>query len=252
MRIIAVTAGKGGVGKTTLVSNLGLALTKLGFRTAVLDANFTTPDIATHFGMEPETTIWEVLAGEPIEDAIYEHNSGLHIIPGALKMPKKFDRDMYKKLKRKTRTLKYDCLLIDTPAGLGDDARAALMPCKEALIVANPEWPSVFNAGKAAAIAKELKKKVIGLALNRSMVHEYEPKEEVVEDLLCIPVLQVIPEDLHVRKAIVLHNPVVVSYPDSPAGTAIMELAGKISGVEYRPKRGLWDRVLDFFGLGAL
>ena len=63
--------------------------------------------------------------------------------------------------------------------------------------------------------------------------------------------LQVIPEDINVRKAIVLNNPVVVSYPQSASAVSIMELAGKLSGVDYKPKVGFWHRLLDIIGLGS-
>ena len=107
MRIIAVTAGKGGVGKTTLTTNLGVSLCKLGFRVCIIDANFTAPDVALHFGFTPETTIWEVLKGkEPLEDALYEHACGLHIIPGSQELDVASSRDVYKRLKRKMRKLK--------------------------------------------------------------------------------------------------------------------------------------------------
>ena len=129
MRTLAVTAGKGGVGKTTLTVNLGIALRNLGFRVCIIDANFTAPDIALQLGFSPETTIWEVLKGKSeLTDALYEHECGLHIIPGSQELDVASSRDVYKRLKRKMKKLKYDFIILDTPPGLGDDARAALIP----------------------------------------------------------------------------------------------------------------------------
>lgn len=250
MRIIAITAGKGGVGKTTLTANLGTALTKLGFRTCVVDANFTAPDLATHFGLQPETTLWDVLKGkEKIDDALYEHACGLHIIPGSSGV-EEFNPEIYKRLRRKIRKLRYDYVLLDTPPGLGEDAKAAITPASEVIIVANPEWTSLANAYRMLQFALKKGKKVTGLVLNRVMVHEYEPTETMVETVLGIPIIGKIPEDIHVRKSISIQSPVILLYPEAPASREMSRIAMKLSGITYgERKEGLLSRILRFLGL---
>jgi septum site-determining protein MinD len=250
VRTIALTAGKGGVGKTTLTANIGISLTKMGFKTCVLDANFTAPDLGIHFGMNPETTLWDILKGrEPIEHAIYIHDCGLHIIPGSTGV-EKFKPDTYKKLKRKIRNLRYDFLLIDTPPGLGDDARAALIPAKEVIIVANPEWTSLSNAYRMYHAALGMRKKVLGLVMNRQLVHEYEPDSGLVKNFTGLEVLGEIPEDVKVRKSIAVQSPVVLSYPDSDASKEIERIAASVGGIEYRRRNGWLHRIMKFFGMG--
>lgn len=250
MRTIALTAGKGGVGKTTLTSNIGISLTKMGFKTCILDANFTAPDLGIHFGMNPQTTIWDILKGrEPIEHAIYVHDCGLHIIPGSTGV-EKFKVDTYKKLKRKIRSLKYDFLLFDTPPGLGDDARAALTPAKEVIIVANPEWTSLSNAYRMYHAALGMKKKVLGLVMNRHLVHEYEPDSGLVKNFTGLEVLGEIPEDITVRKSIAVQSPVVLSYPDSKAAKEMERISALLGGIEYKRRNGFLHKILRFFGMG--
>jgi septum site-determining protein MinD len=250
VRKIALTAGKGGVGKTTLTANLGVALTEMGFKTCVLDANFTAPDLAIHFGLSPDTTIWDVLKGEePIEDALYEHDCGLHIIPGSTGV-ERFKTDVYKRLKRKIRNLKYDFLLIDTPPGLGDDARAALIPAKEVVIVTNPEWTSLSNAYRMYQAARGMKKQVAGLVINRHLVHEYEPSSQLVKKFTGMDVIGEIPEDVVVRKSIAVQSPVVISYPHSGASMEMRRVAAHLGGIDYEKRNGLLHSLLKFLGLG--
>ena len=249
MRIIAVTAGKGGVGKTTLTVNLGLALRNLGFRVCIIDANFTAPDVALHLGFSPEATIWEVLKGKtPLSDALYEHECGLHIIPGSQDMEVVANRDVYKRLKRKMRKLKYDFIIIDTPPGLGDDAKSALIPAKEVIVVATPEWPSLANAYRAAIFASEMKKNVMGIVLNRSTVHELEPNPIMVENVMRLEVLGKIPEDMAVRKSIAIQNPVVLSYPTSPASVELRKIAHMLGGLPWKDQRKWWQKLWMILG----
>jgi len=250
VRIIAVSGGKGGVGKTTLTANLGVALTKLGFRTCIIDANFTAPDLATHFGIYPETTLWDVLKGKrSVEEALYEHACGLHIIPGSMGV-EEFNPQIYKRLRRKIRKLKYDFIVIDTPPGLGEDAKAALTPANEVLLVANPEWTSLANAYRMLQFALKRGKKVTGLVLNRVMVHEYEPHESMIERVLGIPLVGKVPEDIYVRKSIAVQSPVVLLYPEAEASREINRIAMKLGGISYGEKReGILRRILRFLGL---
>ena len=87
-RIIGVVSGKGGVGKTTMVANVGTALAKMGKDVIVLDANLTTPSLGMHLGLPLyPVTIHDVLKGRAsIKDAIYVHDSGLKIIPAGISL----------------------------------------------------------------------------------------------------------------------------------------------------------------------
>jgi septum site-determining protein MinD len=127
-RIIGVVSGKGGVGKTTMVANIGAALAKLGKDVIVLDANLTTPSLGMHLGLPLyPVTIHDVLKGKAsIKDAIYVHESGLRIVPAGISL-----RDMRgvdsKDLPNALLDLigSTDIILLDASAGFGREALAA-------------------------------------------------------------------------------------------------------------------------------
>src|SRR3990167_10592510 len=87
-RVIACLGGKGGVGKTTLVANLGTAMAELGANVLAVDSNLTTPNLGFHLGVPlyPKT-LHDVLKGEAsLEETIYAHPSGLKVIPAGISM----------------------------------------------------------------------------------------------------------------------------------------------------------------------
>ena len=131
---------------------------------------------------------------------------------------------------------------------MGDDARAALIPAKEVLVVATPEWTSLANAYRAALFAHDMKKNVMGLILNRSTVHELEPNPLMIENVMRLDVLGKIPEDMAVRRSIAIQNPVVMSYPKSEAATEIRKIAHMLGGIPWTDQRKWWQRVWTVLG----
>ena len=128
-RIIVCASGKGGVGKTTLVANLGLALMKHSKDVIVVDANLTTPNLGLHLGIPLyPTTLHDVVKGKAdIKDAIYEHESGLRIIPAGISIndlrgadPKELPNAFLGLLGAT------DIILVDAAAGLGRETLSAL------------------------------------------------------------------------------------------------------------------------------
>lgn len=254
-RLIVITSAKGGVGKTTLASNLASALTNYGERVILLDGNITTPNLGIHIGM-PLTrhSLQDVLRGNKnVSDVIYPHSSGYSIVPASLSVHDLKGVDITK-LPEVTFSLlgRSDYLIIDSSAGIGKESISALSAANEAIIITNPDMPSVTDALKIVQISKETGLNIIGTVVNKIKGLSHELTSEEIEDILEVPIISEIPYDLNIQGSISLKKPLVELNTSSPASAQIMKLAAFLSGNKYLPPRkprGVFSRFFDFFKL---
>jgi septum site-determining protein MinD len=247
-RVIAVMGGKGGIGKTTLVSNLGAALAGFGCNVLAVDSNLTTPNLGIHLGIPlyPKT-MHDVLKGKAnITEAIYRHPSGLRVIPAGLSLddlngadPKDLPTALLDVLGI------VDIMLLDASAGLGREAVAALEAADEVMILTTPDTPSVTDALKASKLAQHVGAKPTGIIVNRILGKQYEMTRQSIRGMLELPIIAEIPEDHNVPASIAARTPLVNYMPRSPASREIMRLAAGIAGVEL-PKPW-WHKL--FYGV---
>lgn len=233
--IIAVSGGKGGVGKTTTVANLGLAMRKLGKDVTLVDTNLTTPSLSLHLGIPLyPVTLHDVLRGDAyITEAMYIHQSGLRVVPASLSLEDLEGTDA----RRISKALddvaaETDVVLLDCAAGLGNETIAALRAADSLLLVTNPDLPSVTDALKTKKLADELGIKVLGVALNRvdPRKRAAQLSEREIKEMLEVPVLARIPEDASVQEGIHKKSPVVTHRPHSPASREFIGLASALTG----------------------
>ena len=237
-RVITVASGKGGVGKTTITANLGVALSTYGERVVVLDADIAMANLELILGMEGKSvTLHDVLAGNAsIEDAVYEGPNGVRVVPAGISL----EGLRNVKLDRLEDALAYliedtDILLIDAPAGLEKDAVAALAAADELLLVTTPEVPSISDALKTKIVASKLDINIIGVVINREQYDKTFLSVEEVETILEVPVIAVIPDDPEVSRAAAFGEPIVIKNTKSPASNALIKLAAGLIGEEYQP-----------------
>jgi len=249
-RIIGVISGKGGVGKTTTASNLGAALVKRGKKIILIDGNVTTPNLSLHLGIPfYPITLHDVLKRKtPIEAAIYEHSTGMSVIPASLSADAVKDTKI-EKLEGALLNLlgRADIVLIDSAAGLGKEALTAMRLADELVIVTNPDLPSVTDALKTIKLAEESGTKVLGVVVNRVKGKKYEMSLSEIKSMLGVQLLTVVPEDSSVPKSIKRKKPVVHHKPKSRASIAFKKLAAKIIGEPFvektRKKMGWFERL---------
>ncbi|MDY6776742.1 MAG: cell division ATPase MinD [Candidatus Nanohaloarchaea archaeon] len=253
-RLICVSSGKGGVGKTTVTSNLGAALTEFGMDTVVMDTNLTNPNLGFHLGIPLyPNTLHDVLRDEAhITEATYIHNSGLRVVPAGLSVDdlKNTDpEDLGDVLLDTVGEPEY--VLLDSAAGLGQESINSIEASDELLIVTNPNLPAVTDALKTAKIAEEAGTHVLGVVLNKVKGHDSELDVDEVEDMTGYPVVAEIPEHEIVDESIANKSPVVHYEPDHHVSERFRKLAADLAGVEYVPERarggGLFDRIKSFF-----
>jgi len=139
---------------------------------------------------------------------------------------------------------------MDSSAGLGREALASLEACDEVLVLVNPELPSVADALKLIKIAEDLKKEIVGVVVCRKR-GKLEMKMSAIEGLLDNkPIIGVIPEDEHVKKALVRENSVYDLYPNSNASRAYKRLAHYLIGeVFYEERKSFFKEIMDLFRL---
>lgn len=253
-KVYAIISGKGGVGKTTTSVNLGHALNFLGEEVVIVDGNLTTPNIGIHLGAPiVPITLNHVLDGQAkLEDAIYEHESGTKIIPASLSL-NEAEGINYKKLEEVARNLKKitNHVLIDSAAGLGEEARAAINSCDEIIIVTNPEMSAVTDALKTIKLAEEINKPVKGVIITRYKGDRWDMSISNIQDMLEVPLLGIIPEDDSIKESQVMKNSVIYTRPRSSAALMYIDCSRRLLGedikVKLPVKLGIFGRLFGGF-----
>lgn len=228
-----IISGKGGVGKTTTAINLATSLNYLGEKVIIVDANLTTPNIGIHLGAPiVPITINHVLNNQiRFEEAIYEHESGTKVMPASLSL-RETEKINYNKLPELIKKIKKiaDYVFIDSAAGLGEEARAAIDAGDEIIIVTNPEMSSVTDALKTIKLAEEKGKPIIGVILTRYRGKPHEMSIPNIRDMLEIPILGIIPEDEAIKESQYLKNSVIHTHPRSKAAKNYFSTSKKLLG----------------------
>jgi septum site-determining protein MinD len=249
MKIITITSGKGGVGKTTTAINLGAALNFFGREVIVVDANLTTPNVGLHLGapIVPVNLNHVMLGKAKVSDAIYEHDSGTKIIPSSLSV-KELRRLNHCKLKDVAKKLNgmADYVIFDSAAGLGDEALGSIEAADELIIVTNPEITAVTDALKTVKMAEELGKRVKGVIVTRVKNNRNEMAISNIKEMLDLPILGVVPEDKNVLASLRNKDAVLHNCPYSKSSRAYRKIAAEIANVDYK-EPGFFSRV---FGRG--
>ena len=221
----------------------------------VIDGNLSTPNIGIHLN-SPEVPINlnHVLGGKAEAfEAVYEHESGIKILPSSLSIKelKKTKPEKMKDFKNDFKKIS-EHVIIDCAAGLGHEASCIIEMADELLIVTNPEMPAVTDALKTVKLAEQLKKPIRGIIVTRVRKDKIELDPEVVREMLEIPILGMVPEDECVRRSINIKSPIVHAYPRSKASRAYKEIAAKILDVPYDSKKErerIVERLLKKLGL---
>jgi len=248
-KIIVITSGKGGVGKTTTAINLGAAINHFGKEALVIDANLSTPNIGIHLNSpEVPVNLNHVLSkkAEAFE-AVYEHESGLKIIPSSLSVKelKKLQPEKLKDFKKDFEKLG-DYIVVDSAAGLGSEAISAIDLADEIILVTNPEMPAITDALKTIKVAESMKKPIKGIIITRVRKNKSEMKPDVVKEMLESPILGMIPEDISVQESINLKDALIHTHPKSKPARAYKEIAAKILDIEYdsnKDRPSIWKRI---------
>lgn len=245
-----VCSGKGGTGKTCTTINLGVALSDFGKETVIIDADFPTPNIALHLKIpEGVKTFNDVMRGTAsLTEATHFLGAKLKVLPAAFSVenlsafnPKKFKKTI--KIVEK----ESDITIIDCAPGLGIEVINSLRACNNAIVVLNPELPSLADASKTIQIAQDLNVKIEGIIINKVGRFRKELTQKEISSVLeNIRVLGTIPDDPLVSASIAMGKPIVSKYPYSDAAIAFKKIAAELIGKKYDERINFVDKFKAF------
>lgn len=244
-RVITVTSGKGGVGKSSLSVNLALNFARLGKKVIIFDADFGLANIEIMLGIRPQYNLADLMfRGKSLEDIITEGPEGIGFISGGSGIQEltRLTRDQIIYLTQKLFQLDKmaDIIIIDTGAGIADAVLEFVAASSEVLLVVTPEPTSITDA---YALLKTLNRKSefsiqntkIKMVANRIVSPSegpelFEKLSVVSEKFLNIPLefLGSVPQDPNAAKAILQQQPVSLLYPNSTFTRAVSQLAEKL------------------------
>lgn len=239
VQVIGISSGKGGVGKTTVSVNLGIALSHFGKKVIIVDCNFSTPHLSHYLGADGfDKTINDVLRdGTDITEALY-HFNGVMFVPASNKVEDLVGIDisrLKKNIKKLSNPEMIDFVLLDSAPGLGREAVSVLDISENILFVTSPLQPSVEDVRRCVEVVKEMGRKDMSVVLNMKTRKRSEFNERDVEKMTRIPVIGKIEYDQNVINSLIAKKPVILHKPHSPASVGFMELAANILDVNYKP-----------------
>ena len=256
-KTIAITSGKGGVGKTSIAVSLAIALAKRNYSITLLDADLGLANVNVVLGIIPKYNLYHVIKGKKkLEEIIIDVPEGIKIIAGASGFHQLANLDVKQReyfIKSLAELNDDDYMIIDTGAGISQNVLSFLVASDEVIVITTPEPTSITDAyGTIKAIAANDPDKTVKLLVNRAQTVNEDKKVaqrviNIAGQFLNIKVdnLGFIFDDLYVAKSLRNQKPFIVSYPKSKASTCVEIIADRIGNIESDIDKG--TGMLSFF-----
>ncbi len=259
-KVITITSGKGGVGKTTATANLATALAMLGQRVVAIDVDIGLRNLDIVMGLENRIVydLVDVVEGRcRLRQAMIKDKRlpDLYLLPAAQTRDKTAvsPADMIEVCRQLRGD--FDFILIDSPAGIEQGFKNAVAGADEVVIITTPEVSAVRDADRIIGLVEAEEKGVPQLVINRlnmALVRRGEMLSvEDVGEILAIPLLGIVPEDNHILISTNRGIPVVLENR-SPAGQAFIQIARRMMGedvpITLPEEPSLLDRLARWMG----
>jgi flagellar biosynthesis protein FlhG len=245
-KVITITSGKGGVGKTNLATNLAISFSILGKRVLVMDADLGLSNVNVILGLipPPKYNLSHVISGEKtITDVIAPGPSGIKVITGAVGVSKVANMGVRKR-KEFIESLSslfelFDLIFIDTSAGLSENVLSFILAADEVILITTPEPTAITDAyGMIKAMAARNKDIKVRLVINRVQnIMEGKKVSDRIADIagqflgLRVERLGYIMEDIVVKKAVSSQKPFFIAYPNSKATSCVAHIRNKLVNI---------------------
>ncbi|MDA1016942.1 MAG: MinD/ParA family protein [Planctomycetota bacterium] len=262
-RTVAVTSGKGGVGKSSIAVNLAIALSQAGSKVCLLDANLGLANVDLLCGLNGYWNLTHVVTGarNHLNEVMLEGPAGIHVIPGASGIEDIADcpPNVQQELLRQMQQLEadHDFLIIDTGTGIHRLVRGFLVNADIALLVTTPEPTSLADAyATIKSLSSSETPEILALVNQADSIRQ---AHAIIERLQQTSRLFVktevgsagfIPRDPHVSQAVIARIPVMIAAPNCPASAAIRQLGRRLDQ-SAAPRGGFFHRLLERFSKRA-
>jgi len=251
VRVIAVTSGKGGVGKTNLSVNIGIALSQMGQRVVLMDADMGLANVDILLGVYPQFNLSHVLSGEKtLDEIMMDGPSGLRVIPGASGIQKMSELNTIEQAAviRAFSEIDQDIdvLIVDTAAGISASVVNFARACQEIIVVVCDEPTSLTDA---YAFIKLLNRDY-GLShfhVITNMVQSVQQGQALFQKLskvtdryldVTLKFAGAVPYDEYLRKSVQKQSPVMMGFPRSKASLALKSIAARIDSWPLKSQAG--------------
>ena len=243
-KIITISSGKGGVGKTCTSVNLAILLAQQGYKVCLFDADANLANVNIMLKLVPEYTLHHVISGQNSLSDITLNKAGIHVIPGASGLTDfiSLTAEQQKRLLNTMRELKnkYDYVLIDNPAGINENVLSYVKFSDHGIIVISPEPTSLTDAfALVRVLQKRGNKKTLNIIVNNAPNEAYADKifkrfvAAVEKHIGCeLNYLGCVVSDEKVSTSVCLQNPVVLEFPTTPSARNYNALSIKLSSLQ--------------------
>lgn len=267
-RVVTVTSGKGGVGKTNITVNLAIALSKMGLRVVILDVDFGLANIDVLLGMTTKYSLVDLIRGErDIFEVLTDGPDNVKFLSGGSGVEElmQLDRRQLGNFIANIGLLDklYDVILIDTGAGLSRNVMSFILAADEVILVTTPEPTAITDAyAMVKTISRKDRHKIIRVIVNKA--ESQREANDILSKLILVSdrflsfklqKLGYILNDETVTKAVKQQKPFCLSYPRSHASQQVIDLAGNLfasnkgaGDEENKGMKGFFSKLLNAFG----
>lgn len=260
-KIITVTSGKGGVGKSNFVVNLSILLQRRGKKVLIFDADIGMGNDDVLMGVYPRYNIFDLIKGRNIEEILVDGPEGVKLLPGGsgLNQVEDLQNNEREIFLNKLESLNgFDYIIMDTGAGINRSVLAFIACSEEVIIVTTPEPTSLTDAYSLVKATnhfdiKDRAKIVVNKTFTESEgIETFNKFERAVNKFLSLRVeyLGNIPDDRKLIQGVRKQIPFTISYPNSEASRATEKIAERILGDESQSKigaQGLFKKLFNLF-----
>lgn len=260
-RIITVTSGKGGVGKSNFVVNLGIALQKQGKKVLIFDADIGMGNDDVLMGVYPKYNVFDLIKGRNIDDIIVKGPCGVSLLPGGSGLNQVEDLQEYERtmfLKKLESLDGYDYIMMDTGAGINRSVLAFISCSEDLIVITTPEPTSLTDAYSLIKATDHFKiKKNAKIVVNRAFTHKEGEQtffkfKRAIDRFLDVEVeyLGCIMDDRKLVQGVREQKPFILAYPNCDASKGIEAIASKLEGEVKEATvgaQGLFKKLFNIF-----